>query len=165
MTHEKKKTKMSGTAIGKANEKRSIKYLEENGWLVYTVASLPARQITTADGRMVWMKSSSEDIFGLWDHIAVRKPSGIMQIDIGGVPTGELDKMIWEDIPWDDSWGINKLTFFPNVIFIQTKSQRQYGKLVEMYHDFPYKYCYIFAWEKNKSNRYELHIQRTKKSV
>lgn len=74
----------------------------------------------------------NHDIFGLWDHIVI-------------VP---------KNVPLGFRQG--------DVIFVQTKSRKQYGKDLIKYQEFPAKYKYIFCWIKNKSNRYELTIQEIK---
>jgi hypothetical protein len=129
------------------------------------VHSPPAIQRTIGD-KTFFMASSNQDLFGLWDHIAVLKPRD-KWAQLMGEEENVLTMMILEDVPTFgaltlEEKAIQKCDNYPYVIFIQTKSSKQYGKQLDKYKDFPYKYCYIFVWEKNKSNRYELTIQRCK---
>ncbi len=77
----------------------------------------------------------NHDLFGLWDHVAVAR----------------YDTSIEED----------KIKH-KQAIFVQTKSRKQYGKDIAKYIGFPSDNMYIFVWEKNKSNRYELIVQKLK---
>ena len=77
----------------------------------------------------------NHDLFGLWDHIAIAM--------------------------YDSSIEDNKIKC-NGVIFVQTKSRKQYGKDIAKYIGFPSDNMYIFVWKKNKSNKYELIIQKLK---
>jgi len=77
----------------------------------------------------------NHDIFGLWDHVAV----ALYDTNI------EEDKVKCKQ-----------------TIYVQTKSRKQYGKDCAKYIGFPSDNMYIFVWKKNKSNRYELIIQKLK---
>jgi len=153
--------KNRGAKQGKDNEKRTHKYLEEHGWLVHTVKAPPA-VMRIVDGKTIWSATSAQDIFGLFDHVAVRRAGGYIECEPCGIPKGEFDKLIWDDTFGPD--GMIKMNNMPSVVFIQTKSKKQYGKEMDIYANFPYKYKYIFVWTKNKSNRYELTIQKITKN-
>lgn len=96
-------------------EKRTHDYLTKQGYLVHTVKPPPAvyREV---NGKKVWLATSNQDLFGMFDHIAINN-NGI-------------------------------------VIFVQTKSSKQYGKQLDIYKDFPSPYKYIYVWKKGENGRY-----------
>ncbi|MBP7434778.1 MAG: hypothetical protein KA799_01340 [Bacteroidales bacterium] len=83
----------------------------------------------------------NHDLFGLWDHIAVAKEDFCLGLVQGNVIIS-LDK--------------------GDCMFVQTKSRKQYGKDIAKYVGFPSDNKFIFVWKKNKSNRYELIVQKLK---
>lgn len=101
-------------------EKRTHKYLEELGYIVHTV-SRPTRF------------GISQDLFNLFDHIAVAK--------------------------FDVATMLDCYTNRGDCIFVQTKSRKQYGKWFEKYKDFPHPNQYVFVWDKQSNGRYQLIVQ------
>lgn len=75
--------------------------------------------------------TQAKDFFNLFDHIAVASKD--VATEFGRFNAGD-------------------------VVFIQTKSRKQYGKELEKYKDFPNPNKFIFIWEKPK-HRYQLTIQ------
>lgn len=151
MIERKKRT---GRAIGKANEKRTEKWLESHGWMVHTVSEAHAVQRTIGD-KTFYMKGNNQDLFGLWDHVAVRKPCQWIKLDDAGLPDGQLESIIWMSIPLYSGESLpSKMERMPNCIFVQTKSSKQYGKQLEMYKEFPYRWKFLFVWEKQSNGRY-----------
>jgi hypothetical protein len=77
-------------------------------------------------------RGGSHDLFGLWDHVAVATKDLIFFGET--YPTG-------------------------SVLWIQTKSRKQYGKDLLKYEDFPSKNKFIFVWEKVNTRYKPLIIQ------
>ena len=123
-------------------EKRTHKYLEELGFVVHTVTK-PSRI------------GLNHDLFGLWDHIAVAKEDFYLALIQG--------KTIVRFKEGDYMFGYIVTSFQKgDCMFVQTKSRKQYGKDIAKYIGFPSDNKFIFVWEKNKSNRYELIVQKLK---
>lgn len=149
-------------------EKKTQDYLEKNGWLVHTAIS-PPTVFREVNGKKMWINAGKNyDIFNLWDHIAIRKGTTFIPHDEFYIPTEQFDKFMYLDITKDENengvyrtYSPMSLEIVPNIVFVQTKSTMQYGKMLDKYKDFPYKFCYIFVWEKVK-NRYQLTIQKAK---
>lgn len=109
-------------------EKKTQQYLEKLGFIVHTVQK-PA--ISFRNNAPVIRKYANHDIFGRYDHVAIATEN----TEIEGIAIHERE-----------------------VIFVQTKSIKQYGKQRDYYLDFIGN-AFIFVWKKEK-NRYVLQIQR-----
>lgn len=126
----KQKAALASKHVGKANEKRTEQYFIKQGALICT-APKSLMRFKTKEGRE-FMKSAQHDFFRLWDHIVVSQ------------------KVIV----------IDGYTILPqSTIYIQTKSQKQYGKQLLPYSNFPALWKFIFVWTKKSNGRYELEIQ------
>lgn len=121
--------------------------------MVHTVSEAHAVQRTIGD-KTFFMKGNNQDLFGLWDHVAVRNKDYrfTMNKAFGPEPTDELQKVIYLNTP---KWAnINPIDVFPNCIFVQTKSRLQSANEKKEYDRFPYKWKFLFVWRKGKNGRY-----------
>jgi len=128
--------------MGRKFEIRSHQYLESIGYTVHTVQPPPAVQ-RTMNGKTIWMSTGKQDLFSMFDHVAIKRQYRIMK-------ENKLETMM-QDIAKE--YATDDL-YQPKIVFIQTKSRKQYGKELEKYDNFPHMYCFVFYWEKGDNRRY-----------
>lgn len=138
---------MNSKQIGKANEKRTEKWLLEKGFIVHTVQQNTASYRVDAEGKYmpIRKKNMSQDLFGLWDHIAINPEDMSIFIKCDDKRPHEGVLYVYKD----NAEQIRK----QQVIFIQTKSQRQSKANKEKYHVFP-GMGFLFIWIKQENGRY-----------
>lgn len=123
---------------GRDLEKRTHHWLVNNGYMVHTVqAQSRSFRYDEKLGKSVpiFRKGQNNDLFNMFDHVAVKLSMG--------KPIDKFQYIL-------DLIGAN----CNDVIFVQTKSRRQYGKQLEMYDKFPHPYSFVFSWIKQSNGRY-----------
>ena len=115
-------------------EKKTHEYLTKLGFLVHTVSKPSSTFWKNADNKVTAVrKGQDHDLFGLWDHVGVYAP---------------FDSKGEEFInPFEDR------QIKGDVIWVQTKSRKQYGKELEKYKDFPGQKL-LFVWTKGTNGRW-----------
>jgi len=124
---------MTAVKRGKLLEKRTDKWLTDQGFLVYSVQR-PGMSFRVIDGKSVPIarKNMNHDIFGLFDHVVVAATEHTLNVKGIG-------------------FSFKKGATF----YVQTKADKLYGKEMDPYKEFPAS-NFVFSWKKEKNGRYPL---------